>query len=122
VARKRRIGRSGVTVDLVVEAPDGATWYVDIAGMNTGSDGGLRRTDAVIRCLGRGTALRGGGAPGGYLVLTPSLPTSGSEAALVLAAGTAAGTARVIDGVVDLGADDALDALSTVLRQRKVSV
>ncbi|MGE0880419.1 MAG: site-specific DNA-methyltransferase [Acidimicrobiia bacterium] len=76
----KRVARTGVTVSFEAADADGASWYFDIAGPFVTYRGGLQRTDAVWRALGRANALRRpiqSGTP--YVLLTSDLPKKPSE-------------------------------------------
>jgi len=102
VDRKRRIPRTGVTVSLVAVDRRGREWYFDVAGAFTSHRGGLLRTDAVWKSLGRAHALRGDthGAP--LVLLTTHLPRPRSEGDTAL---RAAGVDAFFDAVGMLTAD-----------------
>jgi site-specific DNA-methyltransferase (adenine-specific) len=87
VERNRRIRQTGVTVDF--QATDGAgdLWLFDVAGAFTSYRGGLLRTDAVWRSLGRASALRGRvPRPTPIVLLTSHLPRRPGEADTALRA------------------------------------
>jgi len=101
--RKHRVPKSGVTVDFVATDAWDATWYFDVPGPFTSHGGGLLRTDAVWRCLGRAHALRGRLAKRvPVVVLTTHLPRRPSEGDTAL---RAAGPDAVFDAV-DMLCDD----------------
>jgi DNA modification methylase len=81
--RNQRVRATGVTVNFVATDLEGATWFFDVAGPFTGHRGGLLRTDAVWKALGRASALRrrlGAGADRVPLVfLTSHVPRRPSE-------------------------------------------
>jgi DNA modification methylase len=78
--RDRRIPGTGVTVGVVATDALGTPWLFDVAGAFTSHRGGLARTDAVWRALGRAHALRGRPAPRPPLVLlTTALPRRPGE-------------------------------------------
>ena len=58
VATNRRVPRTGVSVSFEARDKAGATWYFDVSGAFTSHRGGLLRTDAVWKSLGRAYALR----------------------------------------------------------------
>jgi site-specific DNA-methyltransferase (adenine-specific) len=82
-SRQRGIG---VTVSLVARDLDGVPWYFDLSGAGfTTTGGGLLRTDAVWRALGRANVLsRNGRTP--IVLLTSHLPRARSEGDLALRA------------------------------------
>jgi site-specific DNA-methyltransferase (adenine-specific) len=99
-----RVPRSGVSVSLAAEDRTGTRWLFDVPGAHTAHRGGLQKSDAVFRALGRAHALRGAGAER-LVLLTTQLARRPSEGDTAL---RAAGPAAVFD-VVDL-LDDAAHA------------
>jgi len=98
-----RVPKSGVAVSFVATDGWGATWYFDVAGPHTSRRGGLLRTEAVWKHLGRAHALRGRTAKGVPLVLlTTDLPRSGEGDTALRAAGPDA-----LFDVVDLLSEEA---------------
>ncbi|HLN17074.1 MAG TPA: site-specific DNA-methyltransferase [Acidimicrobiales bacterium] len=79
VERQHRVPKTGVTVSLVAEAADGRRWYFDVAGAFVSHRGGLLRTDAVWKALGRAHAVRGRAAGEPLVFLTTQLPRRPSE-------------------------------------------
>jgi len=78
--RNRRIPKTGVTVNFVAKDAADATWFFDVPGAFKSHRGGLLRTDAVWKSLGRAHALRGrapGRAP--LVLLSTHLPRQPSE-------------------------------------------
>jgi site-specific DNA-methyltransferase (adenine-specific) len=73
-ARRRRMPRTGVSVDLVLTDRTGATWHADVAGRGTTHRGGLQRTEEVWRALGRAAAVRGRLPDAPFLLLTTAMP------------------------------------------------
>lgn len=57
--RNHRIPKTGVTVNFVAEDAQGDPWLFDVSGAFTSHRGGLLRTDAVWKSLGRAHAIRG---------------------------------------------------------------
>jgi DNA modification methylase len=109
VERRHRVRATGVTVDFLAEDGAGDRWLFDVAGPFARHWGGLLRTEAVWRALGRATALRGRvglGVP--VVLLTTDLPRRPSEGDTAL---RAAGAQALFD-VVDLRADEARDRLA----------
>jgi len=80
VARKQRLPKLGLTVDLVVEGADGRRWSVDVCGALTVTKAGLARTDEVWQAIGRASVV-----PGPVLILTSHLPTADGAKALAAA-------------------------------------
>ena len=83
-ARNRRIKRTGAAVSFVAEDSEGHPWVFEVAGAATSHRGGLARTDAVWRTLGRLSAVHDH-VPGPLVVLSPQLPRKGSEGDLAFA-------------------------------------
>ena len=110
--RKRRIGGTGVTVDLVATGDDGSTWFFVVCGAHTSRRGGLMRIDEVWRALGRASALRGRCPEARVVLLAAGLPAPRSDGDLAL---RAAGPAMSVD-VVDLLSADARDRLAAARR------
>jgi predicted RecB family endonuclease len=77
VARKKRLAKLGLTVDLVVDGQDGRRWFVDVCGALTVTKAGLARTDEVWQAIGRASVL-----PGPVLLLTSHAPTAEGSKAL----------------------------------------
>jgi site-specific DNA-methyltransferase (adenine-specific) len=109
LARDHRVPRTAVTVAfLVADARDGR-WLVEVAGPATSHRGGLVRTDAVWRVLGRAHALRGRAGDHPLLVLATPLPRRPSEGDTAL---RAAGPGAFFDAVDLLGDDVGLRRLT----------
>jgi site-specific DNA-methyltransferase (adenine-specific) len=106
--RDRRVRGTGVTVSFVARDASGATWLFDCAGPFTRHRGGLGRTDAVWRALGRAGALRRARAAAPLVLLTTQLPRRRSDGETAL---RAAGPDTVFD-VVDLLSADGLERLA----------
>jgi DNA modification methylase len=107
--RNRRIRGSGVTVAFVATDADGGRWHLDVAGPFTAHHGGLLRTEAVWRALGRASALRGHLPDAPPLVLlTSHLPRRPGEGDTAL---RAAGPDAFFDAV-DLLDDDSCERLA----------
>jgi site-specific DNA-methyltransferase (adenine-specific) len=86
--RDRRIAGTGVVVAFVADDPHGREWWFELAGSATSMRGGMIRNEVTWRTLGRVAALRGHDPAARVVVLTPHLPTKGSEAAHTLASAT----------------------------------
>jgi site-specific DNA-methyltransferase (adenine-specific) len=100
------VKRRGVPVPVSFEALDanGETWWFDVVGgFTSGRNGGMVRTDAVWRWLGRASVLRAGGVRP-VVLLTPQLPARRSEGDLAL---RTAGPDAFFDAVELLGDEDA---------------
>jgi DNA modification methylase len=90
VAEKRKLGRTGADVRLVMADADGHPWLFDVAGAYTTVPGGLRRADVLWRAIGKAhtvAATRHGlgalrDAP--FVLLTTHLPVPGSEGDVAL--------------------------------------
>ena len=103
-----RVRKTGVVIAFTAKDVTGSVWHFDVAGPNTTIGGGLSRTDAVWRALGRAAALRGrNGGTVPLVLLTTDLPRSEGDQAL-----RAAGSDVVFD-VVHLGDERALDRLAS---------
>lgn len=100
--RKRRIPKTGVTVDVVAIDCDGATWFFDVAGAFTSHRGGMLRTDTVWKSLGRASALKSGRGEVPLVFLTSHLPRRPSEGDTAL---RAAGTDAFFDAIEMLSTD-----------------
>jgi DNA modification methylase len=107
-ATNRKVPKTGVAISFLATDAAGDEWWFDVAGAFTSYRGGLQRTDAVWRTLGRAHALRDrrGGAP--LVVLSSHLPRRSSEGDMAL---RAAGPDAVSD-VIDLLAPDARERLA----------
>ena len=97
VARAHRVRGTGVVLSLVAHDTLGVTWYFDVAGRATSHRGGLLKTDAVWRALGRAAVVRER-LDGPLVVLTPVGPRPGSPGDAAL---RAAGPSLVFD-VIDM--------------------
>ena len=106
--RDRRVRGTGVSVSFVGRDAGGATWFFDVAGPFTRYRGGLSRTDAVWRSLGRACAMRHARAGVPLVLLTTQLPRRRSEGDTAL---RAAGPDAVFD-VVDLLSEEGLERLA----------
>ena len=97
VARAHRVRGTGVAVSFVARDALGAPWYFDVAGSATSHRGGLLKTDAVWRALGRAAAVRDR-LDGPLVVITPAGPRPGTPGDAAL---RAAGPSMVFD-VIDM--------------------
>ncbi len=105
VGRAKRLAGTGVAVSIVANDADGVAWYFDVSGAFTVNRGGLFRTEAVFRAIGRAHVL----AQKQYrpfVLLTTDVPRRASEADRALRAGAGA-----CFDVVDLRSDDAVQRL-----------
>ncbi len=98
-AKKWRVPKAGMAVDLVVTDAVGGPWYVDVVGGFTTLRRGLQHHDQVWRILGRAAVLAARRLQP-YLVLTAGLPTGEGERAL-----RAVGPGAIFD-VVELLSDE----------------
>jgi site-specific DNA-methyltransferase (adenine-specific) len=97
-AVRRRIPRTGVTVDVVGRDPRGGYWFFDVAGPHAAREGGLSRSDVVWRALGRAAAVTRRHPDTPLVILTTRLPAAGGDGDAAL---RAAGPGLVFD-IVDL--------------------
>jgi len=106
VERNRRIARTGVTVNFVAKDRSGGDWFFDVSGAFTSHRGGLLRTDAVWKSLGRANALRGPMRGHVRLVfLTTHLPKRPSEGDTALRAAGPTAFFDAIEMLSDTGRD-----------------
>jgi site-specific DNA-methyltransferase (adenine-specific) len=101
--RGPRVPKAGLTISFA--ATDGAEreWLFDVSGAHTSHRGGLARTDAVWRALGRASAVRGRVGPDvPFVLLTTELPDRRSDGDRAL---RAVGPGVVFD-VIDVRAPD----------------
>ncbi len=102
IEANRRVPRTGVVVNLVAKDAGGATWHFDVSGAFTSHRGGLLRTEAVWRSLGRASALKGRHPDVPLVFLTTHLPKRGSEGDMAL---RAAGPGAFFDAIEVLSDD-----------------
>jgi DNA modification methylase len=105
-ARNQRVPKTGVTVSLVATDADGATWWFDVGGSFTSHRGGLLRTEAVWRWLGRAHALRGRAAaeqPVPLVLLTTRVPKRPSDGDTALRSAGPDGFFDAVDILTDDG-------------------
>jgi site-specific DNA-methyltransferase (adenine-specific) len=95
VRRNARIRGLGVTVALVAADAAGESWYFDVSGAYTTTRGGLLRTDAVLRSLGRAHVLAANGI-GPLVLVTSHLPRRPGDGDSAL---RAAGPAGIFDTI-----------------------
>jgi DNA modification methylase len=100
--RDRRIRKTGVTVSFVATDADGATWFFDVPGSFTSHRGGLLRTDAVWKSLGRACALKAARSGVPLVFLTSHLPKRPSDGDTAL---RAAGPDAFFDAIEMLSHD-----------------
>jgi site-specific DNA-methyltransferase (adenine-specific) len=108
VDRDKRIRKTGVAVSFVAVDGAGEPWYFDVAGAFTTYRGGLQRTDAVWKALGRAVALRAARGRVPLVCLTTHLPRRPSEGDTAL---RAAGPDTFFD-VIDLLSTDSVERLA----------
>jgi site-specific DNA-methyltransferase (adenine-specific) len=84
--RNVRVRGTGVVVDLVATNPAGMTSWILVAGAHTAARGGLQRSDAVWKAVGRAAALRTARESIPLMLMAPGLPRQGSELDQVLRA------------------------------------
>ena len=114
IATQRRVPRTAIAVALLAQDTAGETWYVELGGSNTTRRGGLQRSEAVLRSLGRIAALRGRVGPDAPILLaTSALPDARHEADTML---RAAGPSLITD-VIDLLDPDARARLGHYARR-----
>ena len=97
VARAHRVRGTGVVVSLVAHDVLGAPWYFDVVGSATSHRGGLLKTDAVWRALGRAAVVRDR-LDGPLVLMTPAAPRPGTSGDAAL---RAAGPSLLFD-VIDM--------------------
>ena len=101
--RGARVPKAGLKVSFAATDAAGRDWLFDVGGANTSHRGGLARTDAVWRALGRAGAVRGRLGPDApFVLLTTELPDRRSDGDKAL---RAAGPVVVFD-VVDVRSPD----------------
>jgi site-specific DNA-methyltransferase (adenine-specific) len=110
--RRRRIRRTGVTVDFVATDAAGDPWFFDVPGGFTSYRGGLIRTDTVWRSLGRAAALKATRGDVPLVFLTTHLPKRPSEGDTAL---RAAGPDTCFD-IVGLLSDHDVERLARYAR------
>ena len=101
--RDVRVRGTGVGVTIGAADACGGTWWFDVPGPFTSHRGGLLRTEAVWRALGRAAALRGAAADVPVVLLATDLPRRGSEGDKGLRAAGPSVVFDVVD-VLDQGA------------------
>jgi len=97
-----------VTVGFVARDADEATWFFDVCGPFTSHRGGLLRTDAAWKCLGRAYALKRARDAVPLVVLTTHLPKRPSEPDTAL---RAAGPGAFFDAI-EMLSSESLDRLA----------
>jgi site-specific DNA-methyltransferase (adenine-specific) len=107
-ARDARLSGLGLSVSLVAADANGKPWYFETSGAFTTTRGGLARSDAVWRALGRAQVLaHNGKSP--VVLLTSHLPRRRSEAGRAL---HAAGAGVFFDAV-EMLSDEGLRRLAS---------
>ncbi|MCU1503460.1 MAG: modification methylase [Ilumatobacteraceae bacterium] len=98
IRRDVRVRGTGVTIAIAAAATTGEPWWFDVAGPFLAGRGGLTRTDAVWRALGRATAVRSKlGTAARLVLLTTAMPRPKSHGAKALAAAGPSTFTDVID-------------------------
>ena len=116
VRRKLRVRGTGVTVDFEALDTDGRPFWFDVSGGFSSSRGGLLRSDAVWKSLGRASILHGRPDRAPFVLLSSQPPKPGSEGDLALRASRRIG-ATVFD-VVQLTDPDGYRRLHAYARGR----
>jgi site-specific DNA-methyltransferase (adenine-specific) len=106
--KNSRLRGLGVTVNLIAVDNDGVPWYFDVSGAFTTTRGGLSRTDAVFKALGRANVLVNHGKTP-IVFLTSNLPRPRSEGDMAL---RGVGPRTVFDAI-EILADDQRQRLET---------
>ncbi|HEY8525820.1 MAG TPA: site-specific DNA-methyltransferase [Acidimicrobiales bacterium] len=102
VAAKRRLRGLGLDVSLVMDDAEGRPWMFELTGGYTVTQPGLRRTETVLRALGKAHVIAGGRDRLGELrsaplvLLTSHLPRPGSDSDRML---RAAGPSAFFDAI-----------------------
>jgi site-specific DNA-methyltransferase (adenine-specific) len=121
IAHDRKLPRSGLAIDFLMRDASGGELCVDVAGQGTHYRGGLSKLDAVIRALGRLTAMKALlGDETRFVIVTTQLPDPRSEAAAVLRAGGPS----LLEDVIDLHDESArarLRSLASASSDERVS-
>jgi site-specific DNA-methyltransferase (adenine-specific) len=112
--RNRKLRGTGVLVNVVAVDRDGRPWYFDVTGAFTTTRGGLLRTDAVWKCLGRAHVVQnkvnaGRAEKTPLVLLTSHLPAHGTDGDIAL---RAAGPDAFFDAMAMLS-DDGKRRLAT---------
>lgn len=109
VRRNTRLRGLGVVVNIVARDDSGSHWFFDVSGAYTTTRGGLLRTDAVWKSLGRAHVVAKNrqaqktlaGVP--YVLMSSHLPRAGSEGDVAL---RAAGPDSIFDVIEMLSEPD----------------
>ncbi len=80
VDRNKKFAASGSEVSIVADDATGGRWHFDVTGAFTATRGGLARTDAVWRAVGRVSVLSRAHPSVAHVVLTSHLPPRRSPA------------------------------------------
>jgi len=95
----------GVDVSFVARGATGQRWFFDVAGGFTSNRPGLRRSDTLMKTLGKAAVLHHAQPETPFVVLTADLPTANSAPKAALAA--VLGPGRAVHDVIVLS--DAAD-------------
>jgi site-specific DNA-methyltransferase (adenine-specific) len=106
----------GVEVDFSARDRRGALWFFDVCGSFTTHRGGLKRTDAVWKALGKAAVLRQASTTR-FVLLTTDRPAAGSAGAEALR--QMVGTNKPVHAVVDLLDPDAATAVAALWAGRR---
>jgi site-specific DNA-methyltransferase (adenine-specific) len=101
--RDVRVRGTGVVVPFAASDATGRAWLFDVPGPFTSHRGGLVRTEAVWRALGRAVAVRGAATGVPLVLLASDLPRRGSEGDKGLRA-AGPGVVRDVVDLLDAGA------------------
>lgn len=90
VARNKKVGECGITMNVVATDKAGSEWLFDVSGAFTSPVAGLIRTDTMWKTLGRANVLHQLGMSDRLVFLTTNLPSKGSvgDGALRIASST----------------------------------
>ena len=95
-----KLPRLGIELSFLAEDRSGRQWAFDLSGAFTSQRNGLRRTETVLKALGRAAVLRAGRPDLPLVLLTTEAPAPGTPAAAALA--TQVGPGRAVLDVIEL--------------------
>lgn len=101
VAENERL-EAGVDVDFVGRDASGETWLFDVCGAFTATRGGLQRTDALWKAVGKAAIVQHTRGRDRYVLLTTDRPSPTSAGGKALAAVTGTGTRSPVYDVIGL--------------------